>query len=255
LPLFLSRARDLLVGLATMSCAGAGAAEMPPTWAPSPPAHRAAEAGTDLGLSFWVPAHAAPPAAATLLRAPEREAPGADEPTRSATPLREIAPRPADAPRYTLLSGVTLAAAVQEKVSELAAAYFRRTGKELVVTSGTRDPERQAEAVHELFQHGADVLRLYKDKSAARELKSAYEQGVSAAQPVESLVASLADVIRAQVDRGVFISAHLREGAVDIRSRDMTSEEKRAFLDGAEEVEGLTVLEESRPPHYHLQID
>jgi hypothetical protein len=57
------------------------------------------------------------------------------------------------------------------------------------------------------------------------------------------------------MDRGVFISAHLRAGAVDIRNRDMTVTEKRALVAAVSEVGGVTALEESRPPHYHLQVD
>jgi hypothetical protein len=69
------------------------------------------------------------------------------------------------------------------------------------------------------------------------------------------VIAAMADVIRLQMERGIFISAHLRAGAVDIRNRDMTPAEKHSFLEAVTEVGGATALEESRPPHYHLQID
>lgn len=209
--------------------------------------------GEQLGLNFWVPD--GPAARVLSLQVPDLDA---DDPAGRAPSARVASRRAASTDedrRYVLLPGVSLAPAVEEKVAEIADAYFRRTGKELVITSGTRDPERQAEAMHELFRHGADVLGLYKDKDAAREIKSAYEEGLSADRPPEALIEALEDVIRAQIDRGVFISAHLREGAVDVRNRDMTPADKRAFLDGVEEVGGVLALEESRPPHYHLQIE
>ncbi|KYF73423.1 MULTISPECIES: hypothetical protein [Sorangium] len=212
-------------------------------------------AGEQVGLNFWVPD--GPAARVLSLQVPESDEgePAEDAPPATAASRRATSADPDEERRYVLLPGVALAPVVEEKVAEIADAYFRRTGKELVVTSGTRDPERQAEAMHELFRHGADVLGLYKDKAAAREIKSAYEEGLSADQPPEALIEALEHVIRAQIDRGVFISAHLREGAVDVRNRDMTPAEKRAFLDGVEEVGGVLALEESRPPHYHLQID
>ncbi|WP_437667534.1 hypothetical protein [Sorangium sp. So ce1182] len=246
------RAAVLVLALAAGGCVSRAAAapELP---ARSPLVSRAPI--EQVGLNFWVPD--GPAARVLSLQVPEideDEPPGAVPPALA--PLRRAASADLDEERrYVLLPGIALAPAVEEKVAEIASAYFRRTGKELVITSGTRDPARQAEAMHELFRHGADVLGLYKDKAAAREIMSAYEEGLSTEQPPEALIAALEQVIRAQIDRGVFISAHLREGAVDIRNRDMTPAEKRAFLDGVEEVGGVLALEESRPPHYHLQID
>ncbi|WP_437738560.1 hypothetical protein [Sorangium sp. So ce1335] len=211
--------------------------------------------GEQVGLNFWVPD--GPAARVLSLQVPDLDddEPVEGAPPASAAPRRAASSASDEERRYVLLPGVSLAPPVEEKLADIADAYFRRTGKELVVTSGTRDPARQAEAMHELFRHGADVLGLYKDKAAAREIKSAYEEGLAAEQPPEALVEALEDVIRAQIDRGVFISAHLREGAVDVRNRDMTPADKRAFLDGIEEVGGVLALEESRPPHYHLQIE
>ncbi|XXY55156.1 hypothetical protein WME91_04800 [Sorangium sp. So ce269] len=248
------RAAVLVLALAAGGCVSRAAA------APEPPGRSPVVSRAPIeqvGLNFWVPD--GPAARVLSLQVPESDE-DEDEPPGAAPPAlapsrRAASADPDEERRYVLLPGIALAPAVEEKVAEIASAYFRRTGKELVVTSGTRDPARQAEAMLELFRHGADVLGLYKDKAAAREIMSAYEEGLSTEQPPEALIAALEQVIRAQIDRGVFISAHLREGAVDIRNRDMTRAEKRAFLDGVEEVGGVLALEESRPPHYHLQID
>ncbi|WP_441293133.1 hypothetical protein ACSRUE_26480 [Sorangium sp. KYC3313] len=249
------RAALIALALAAGGCVSRAAPAPEPVGTPRPPA-TATALGARVGwFGFWVPD--GPAARALSLQVQESdevEPPDAEPPARAPAP----GARPAEADeelRYVVLPGVELPPAVEQKVAEIASAYFRRTGKELVVTSGTRDPARQAEAMHELFRHGADVLGLYKDKTAAREIKSAYEEGRSAEHPPEAMIAALERVIRAQIDRGVFISAHLREGAVDIRNRDMTPAEKRAFLEGVDEVGGVFALEESRPPHYHLQID
>ncbi|WP_437972473.1 hypothetical protein WMF04_25395 [Sorangium sp. So ce260] len=249
------RAAVLALALSAGGCVSRIARE-PDAAAPRRSLSTASALGEQVELDFWVPD--GPAARVLSLRVPE----STDDAPADAEPSVLIRPRVATSAeaddeerRYVVLPGVDLAPAVEQKVAEIACAYHRRTGKELVVTSGTRDPARQAEAMHDLFRHGADVLGLYKDKTAAREIKSAYEEELSADQPPEAVTAALERVIRAQIDRGVFISAHLREGAVDIRNRDMTPAEKRAFLDGVDEVGGVLALEESRPPHYHLQID
>ena len=69
------------------------------------------------------------------------------------------------------------------------------------------------------------------------------------------MIDALADVLRAQMDRGVYVSAHLRAGAVDVRSRGMSAADKRAFVAGVEEVGGAEVIEESTPPHFHVEIE
>ncbi|AUX43900.1 hypothetical protein SOCE26_053560 [Sorangium cellulosum] len=259
-PSFLQRARAAAVLVITL--AGGGCASVPasePGLSASGRSSSPARDPAQVGLHFWLPDG---PAARVLslqvqdldeVEPPELapRAP-AERPRRASSLEREAGRQHA---RYVVLPGVDLAPAVEQKVAEIADVYFRRTGKELVVTSGTRDPARQAEAMHELFRHGADVLGLYRDKAAAREIKSAYEEAASADQPAEAVIEDLEQVIRAQIERGVFISAHLREGAVDIRNRDMTAAEKRAFIEGVEEVGGVLALEESRPPHYHLQVE
>lgn len=243
------RTAALLFTLAAFGCASQPA--------PEPGlggARRSSPQGAEVGIHFWMPD--GPAARVLSLQVPEGDDAEPAEPERGARASSgKRAPEPEGERRYVLLNGITLAPAVEQKVAAIADAYFRRTGKELVVTSGTRDPARQAEAMLDLFRHGADVLGLYRDKAAVREILTAYEAGRAAGLSSEAMVAAIEHVIRAQVERGVFISAHLREGAVDIRNRDMTSAEKRAFLDGVEEVGGVLALEETRPPHFHLQID
>jgi hypothetical protein len=158
-------------------------------------------------------------------------------------------------PKYKLLPDVTLADAVAERVDDIDAAYAKRSGKHLTVTSGTRDASRQAKAMYKMLRLGGDPVRLYRNKEAAREIKQAYESGRAARKPEDDVVAAMYDVLRAQIARGVYISAHLRAGAVDIRSRDMSAADRKAFLAAVSEVSGVSLLEESTPPHFHLQIE
>jgi hypothetical protein len=63
----------------------------------------------------------------------------------------------------------------------------------------------------------------------------------------------MAMVIQRQIDAGVFISSHLRQGAVDLRSRDLTAFEKKVVRMAAVE-EGARVALETTPPHFHLEV-
>ncbi|WP_156338350.1 hypothetical protein [Chondromyces crocatus] len=144
---------------------------------------------------------------------------------------------------------------VAARMTQLDLAYFRRTGKHLTITSGTRDATRQAKAMYKMLELGADVLRLYRNKEAIREIKATYDTGRAARKPPEEIMTAMHDVIRRQIDRKVYLSAHLRAGAVDIRNRDMTAADKKAFLAIVAEAGGITALEETAPPHFHLEVD
>lgn len=156
-------------------------------------------------------------------------------------------------PKYHTLPDVILAEPVAEKVAEIDEAYARRTGKHITVTSGTRDTTRQAKAMFKMLRLGGDPERLYRNKTAAREIKQAYNQNTG--KPSDEIITAMIKVLDSQINRGIYISAHLRAGAVDIRNRDMSPSEKKAFLAATTEVKGISALEESTPPHFHLQID
>lgn len=170
------------------------------------------------------------------------------------TPLGKVVRAdPSSAPPYKVLPGVTLPARVAAKLARIDRAYARRTREHLVITSGTRDANRQARAMYTKLKLGDDLLALYRNKAAVQEIKRAYQ--AASGKPPEQVVTAMEAVIQDQIDRGIFISAHLREGAVDVRSRTMSRKEKRAFLESVAEVGGVRVLEETKPAHYHLQID
>jgi hypothetical protein len=157
--------------------------------------------------------------------------------------------------RFQALPDVTLSTKVEEKLNSIARTYEKRTGRTFVVTSGTRDAESQAEAVFDKLAQGEDIMKLYKDKAAAHELKQIYESLRAANKPKNVIIAVMGGAIRGQMKRGVFISAHLRAGAADVRNTTMSNADRRAFLEAAKGAGGITLLEESVPPHYHLQLE
>ncbi len=157
--------------------------------------------------------------------------------------------------RFEVLEDVSLSQSVTQKLNIVAEKYTRKTGKTFTVTSGTRDPVTQAELIYAKLSAGDDIMKLYKDKAAISELVQIYTTGQAAKKTRSAIVKSIATAIRAQVKRGVFISAHLKAGAADVRSSTMSASEKRAFVDSVNEAGGFEVMFESTPPHFHLQVD
>lgn len=163
----------------------------------------------------------------------------------------EAAPR--EPVRYATLPEVTLSNEAAAKVSRIDDVFSQRTGEHLVITSGKRDAATQAKAMYKMLELGGDIIRLYKNKRAVREIQGAYD--ANRRKPPEAAVSAMYEVIRGQVARGIYISAHLRSGAVDVRNRTMSPSQRQAFMKAVVEVGGVLVLEESKPPHYHLQIE
>ncbi|EYF00444.1 hypothetical protein [Chondromyces apiculatus] len=161
----------------------------------------------------------------------------------------------ASRPPYVTLPDVIMPDDVASRMLQIDAAYFRRTGKHLTITSGTRDASRQAKAMVKMLKLGADVMRLYRNKEAVREIKAAYDAGRAARRPEGEIVTSVYGVLRRQIERKVYLSAHLRAGAVDVRNRDMTAADKKAFAATVAEAGGVSLLEETAPPHFHLEVD
>ncbi|WP_437733827.1 hypothetical protein [Sorangium sp. So ce1335] len=200
----------------------------------------------------------APRAAAQATQLECDELPSEEEERRAKLPPltalgKAVPTEPWSPPPYEVLPGVTLPPKIAAKLEQIDRRYARRTREHLVITSGTRDANRQARAMFTKLRLGEDLLQLYRNKAAVQEIKKAYQ--ANAGKRPEQVVEAMEAVIQDQIDRGIYVSAHLRKGAVDVRNRTMSAKEKRAFLESAGEVGGVLVIEESTPPHYHLQID
>ena len=142
----------------------------------------------------------------------------------------------------------------REMVSQIADEYYARTAAGIYVTSGTRTAAQQAGAMYYKLAHG-DLLNEYNNRHAANEISQAYINGVAAHKAEAGIISDMTTVISNQMSNGVYISRHLRGGAVDVRNRDMSREQKAAFLESVRAVNNVTVLNEGIPPHYHLQIN
>jgi len=153
--------------------------------------------------------------------------------------------------KYTLNSGVSLNAHSTAKVKKIADDFHAQTQKSIVVTSGTRTASSQAEAMYIKFLQGGSYT-IYKNSSAAKEVYDIYnnaEKGTAKSK----IVADMEEKITEQIGNQNYISKHLKSGAVDIRSRDMTDEEKNTFKKVAKPYASVIILE-IKPPHFHLSL-
>lgn len=166
--------------------------------------------------------------------------------------LALAAPGHAEDRYFTTEEGVRLGDEVEATLERIGREYHRRTGRRLHVTSGTRTPREQAEAMYEKLQLGEQLTRTYRDYAAASEIESAYRSHRRHGRA--ACVRAIARVIRGQLRRGCYISRHLHASAVDVRSRDMSPRQQRVFREVVAGVEGVELLQEGRPPHFHLQL-
>jgi len=156
------------------------------------------------------------------------------------------------AEHYSLKSGVTLDTEIEKKVKKIADKYFNLTKKDIVITSGTRSSSSQASAMYGKTS-GGDKLVVYKDQTSAKEILNAYDAGVKAKKSKAEIIADIKDEIDEQIKNGNYISKHLKKGAVDVRSRNMSESDKTNFKKAAAGV-ASTVILETTPPHFHLQF-
>jgi hypothetical protein len=138
-------------------------------------------------------------------------------------------------------------------VGRMADAYHRTTGQRITVTDGDRTAAEQADRMADTLDRRARMI--YTDRAAAAEVTRAYREAsaVPGSTPL-SVRAALTDVIRRQMDRGVYVSDHLQGRAVDVRSTGMA--DPAAFRQAAR-AEGFRVVDERRGgnPHWHLEND
>ncbi|HVF45022.1 MAG TPA: peptidoglycan-binding protein [Pyrinomonadaceae bacterium] len=154
---------------------------------------------------------------------------------------------------FTVDEGVVLSDDARERIGRIADEYFRRTGNNLRVTDGTRTAHDQARQIYNKIQ--LNDTGIYRDQTSLAEIRRAYDAGVRAGNSRAQIIDDMSAVIQGQVNRGVYISRHLRAGAVDVSVRGMTTADEREFRASVAAADaGTSVLRETRPPHFHLQF-
>lgn len=141
---------------------------------------------------------------------------------------------------------------IEVKVEKIADKYHKLSKKTIVVTSGTRSSDSQASAMYGKLS-GGDRLKVYIDQKTVKLVLNSYDEGVKNKKTKAEIIADIRDDLDEQIKKGIYISKHLKSGAVDVRSRDMTDSDKTNFKKAAAGI-ATTVILETTPPHFHLQF-
>lgn len=157
---------------------------------------------------------------------------------------------------HRVLPHVELPLELEEAVARVARRFFKLARQPLVITSGPRTPEGQALAMYHKLVQGASLRRLYRKTEAAEEIRAAYLEGRRARKQHDAIIADMAQVIRQQMERGLYVSPHLKAGAVDIRSRNLRQAAKAALRRAVSSFRGMRLIREEKiPPHFHLEVN
>lgn len=155
---------------------------------------------------------------------------------------------------FTAEPGIVLNALIEEKAEAIGAIYLAATRRRIHVTSGVRPPLRQARAMYQKLRAGGS-LGVYKRQDLVRPVREAYLDGRRKRLGKERTIAAMAEVLERQVADGQLLSSHLSGRAFDVRSSGLTRRQKAAFREAVRRVGGVRVIEERRPPHFHLEIE
>jgi hypothetical protein len=128
--------------------------------------------------------------------------------------------------------------------------YTKLTNQHLVVTSFVRTPAQQAHAIrNNIRRYGmAYVLFTYRYSPAIHEIADAYRPNRQKPQEAQR---RMTVVIQNQIARGVYVSAHLRGQAVDIRSRGRDGAHLHVLRNVARGVGAKVSVEAD---HFHLRL-
>ncbi len=152
---------------------------------------------------------------------------------------------------YRTRPGVNLSDDAKTKLNLIGQEYSRRSGgKAFEVTSGTRTAYSQADAMYTKITL-RDSFSEYKNKKAVDEVLNAYKQAKSENKSPQQIKQAMAQAVENQVKQGIYISRHLRGGAIDVSMNNLN---EQAFKESVEAVTGQEPLYEGKPRHYHFQF-
>lgn len=135
---------------------------------------------------------------------------GTPQPTKKA-PAAQKAPAKI---RFHHRGGLDLSPPVIASANELSDSIRRDTGYQIFVTSGRRDEHRQAEAMYNNYVRRTEPR--YANVSAEREIRHAFDRARDNRKSRNEAIKDMETVLKAQTQRNIFISRHMRSGAIDI---------------------------------------
>lgn len=97
-------------------------------------------------------------------------------------------------------------------------------------------------------------LSIYRRAGLIEPVRKAFQEGRRKRWKKDRIIAAMAERIADQVEAGKYLSRHLSGRAFDVRSTGMRKKTRATFKRIAREVGGFRVLEEGRPPHFHIEL-
>jgi len=146
---------------------------------------------------------------------------------------------------------VELSLTDRDTLNRLAYLYYLWNNERITVTSGTRTPREQAEAMYDNWHFHRNEGTHYANQHAEEEIRRSYDDQTRRHGRRGSTIDAMTSVIENQMRHGIYLSPHLRGRAVDIRTRDMSGEQRRIFDLLAVDLHLRPLSEQD---HYHLQF-
>ena len=136
---------------------------------------------------------------------------------------------------------------IKGALNDVAEEFFYRTDTPLFINSGRRNPITQARAMYRKFRNN---VRGDYTGPRGKEIIGIYDHAVAGRYDEGQTLSVMTQAIQNQVERGEYVSPHLRDNAVDIRWQDTPA--RRNILREISERRGHTLVDEGFPKHHHL---
>jgi hypothetical protein len=162
---------------------------------------------------------------------------------------------------YTIDAGIIVEAEAIAILNKIAPEYYKRTGKQFNVNSGTRDAYRQADAMYVKYPRDKSFSE-YPNRKLVNEILEAIKKAQATRNSTAGIVQSMTAVIQTQINRREYISKHLIAGCIDIATTADTKTnvpamsllEQKIMIEIAIKMTGGTAKKEENPPHIHIQF-
>jgi hypothetical protein len=118
--------------------------------------------------------------------------------------------------RFSHSQGIDLPTEVIAKANSLSDSVYLATGRRIHVTSGRRPPHRQASAMYDNYRNDTHPPT-YANRVAEAEVHRAFQIGQKNKLSRDQTVLAMTIILEKQVQRGVYLSPHMRSNAIDIR--------------------------------------
>lgn len=155
-------------------------------------------------------------------------------------------------------SSVKVSPSMKPIISEIGNKFKQKFNKTIWITSGTRTAKEQASAMYNNFskEKGTEIQRKkYTGKKLFDEIATIYYLYKDKGKTI--CVQKMEKVIKDQILKEKFISLHLVESAVDIRTRGFQKKEIDYIIELIKTKRSILSYQDKRndaQPHIHLQL-